>query len=73
MKNIFKPLNEQIEVVRIKRKPLTEAELNKVSKSLIFENNIRKLNSLVNFNGNAEIESNITESIELAKQRIEKE
>lgn len=51
MNKLFKPLNEQIEVVRIKNQPLTESDARIVSHDIIFHGNLDKLNEMLKFAG----------------------
>ena len=48
MKKLFKKLNEMVEVVRIENKPITEEEIKKAEKEVVFESKSAKAVDLVN-------------------------
>ena len=47
--NLFKKLNEQMEINSIKNKPVTESEIKKVEENLIFKNFINDLKNKNSF------------------------
>lgn len=46
---LFKKLNEAVEMVKIEDKPVTEEEILKTEKAVIYENKVEELVNLVNF------------------------
>ena len=47
--NLFKKLNEQMEINSVKNKPVTETEIKKVEENLIFKNFINDLKNKNSF------------------------